>query len=511
MQFLSLGFILVWIVALVLYYLVPVLVKSKNNKQWIVLLIVSIAFYLYAIKAVPIGMLATGISTYLCGLFLQKSLNKEKSHVASLSDKDEKKKIKNEYLKKRKGVQVVYFILNLGLLVCFKYTSLIMPLGISFYTLVAFGYIVDAGRENCEVETNPGKLFCFLFYFPGVTQGPFTRAKEMLTQFEEEHKYDIDVIIRGAIRFLWGAFKKLVIADRIGIFVDNVYGSDLNEISGSFLALATVLYVLQLYSDFSGYIDMAMGISESFGISLPENFKRPLFAKNVAEFWRRWHISLGNWFKDYVMYSFVMSSVGRKIGKKAKSLSKNNGRLLVPVLGTMLVWILTGAWHGKTVTYMLWGVYYGVIMSISLILEGTFKKWKEALHIKDGRLYSAFSVFRTWIIVFVADALIRCNTLTEAKSVFCAMLFRFNIRVLVSSSLTDFGLSKYDFMKLFAALFIFFVVSVMQEKKIDVRDYLKSRPLPIRWGCYYILILMILVFGIYGGGFDTSAFMYQSF
>ncbi len=235
--------------------------------------------------------------------------------------------------------------------------------------MTAISYVVDVGREQCEAEENPLKVLLFLSYFPAVTQGPFNRFGKLKEEIEKEHIFDYDRMLRGIQRFVWGAFKKLVIADRIALFVDTVFASDVSAVPGSIFAAAVILYMLQLYADFSGYMDMALGVSETFDIFLPENFKRPYFSKSVAEFWRRWHITLGTWFKDYVMFSFVMSGTGRKITRTAKKKWPSMGRHVVPIIGTMLVWLLTGMWHGRTVGYMLWGVYYGLIMSISLVLE----------------------------------------------------------------------------------------------------------------------------------------------
>lgn len=508
MQLLSYSFILLWVLTFALYYLVPV------KKQWYVLLVSSILFYLFALRAFPLNLLLTGVTTYYCGIYLKDSLARQKEETAACQSKDEKRALKEQFEKKRKRIQVLYFIFNLGLLVLYKYAfpdKVIMPLGVSFYTLVAIGYIIDAGRENCEVETNFLKLLLFLFYFPAITQGPFNRYANMKEQFEKAHRMDYEQMVRGIQRFVWGAFKKLVIADRIGIFVDRVYGGDITQTAGSILVCATALYMLQLYADFSGYIDMAMGVSETFGIKLTENFKRPFFSKSVAEFWRRWHITLGAWFKDFVMFSFVMSKTGRKLGKTCKKKWTNYGKYVVPIIGTLFVWFLTGAWHGRTVNYLLWGIYYGIIMSISLVLEPQYEKWKHKLHIGIGKGYAFFCMVRTWLIVFVADVLIRSNSLAQAWSVFTSFFTRLNPELLLSRTVTSYGLSKYEFLILAVALLIWLAVSIGEERGQDIRTFLATRPVVVRLVCYYGIVILLLVTGIYGGNYDTTAFMYQSF
>lgn len=506
MQFLSYYFIILWVLTFALYYLFP------KKMQWYMLLAVSLIFYVIGSRGIPYALLITAVTTYACGLYLKKSLGLQKEELAQCSDKEQKNAVKLAFGKKRKRVQILYFAVSLGLLVFHKYTgNIIMPIGISFYTLTAMSYVIDVGRENCEVETNFLKVLLFLSYFPAITQGPFNRFTDMKKQFEAEHDFNYEKMLRGIQRFVWGAFKKLVIADRIGIFVDRVFSSDISEVSGSIYACAVFFYMLQLYADFSGYIDMAAGISETFDIALPENFKRPYFAKSVAEFWRRWHITLGTWFKDYVMFSFVMSAPGRKIGKFCKKKWSLLGKHVVPILGTMLVWFFTGAWHGRTINYMLWGVYYGLIMSLSLMLESRYPVWKKKLHIKEENGYQLFCMIRTWVIVFVADVLIRSENLAQAGAVFGAFFTRFHVKALLSSTLTSYGLSKYEFLLLFAALFIWLFVSILEERGKDVRAYLAAKPVIIRWVCYYGIVLLVLITGIYGGNYDTAAFLYQSF
>ena len=506
MQFLSYYFIILWVLAFALYYLFP------KKMQWYVLLAVSLLFYVIGSRGIPYALLITAVTTYGCGLYLKKSLETQKAKAAQCGDKEQKKTVKLAFEKKRKRVQILYFAVNLALLVFHKYTgNIIMPIGISFYTLTAMSYVIDAGRENCEVEPNFLKVLLFLSYLPAITQGPFNRFADMKKQFEAEHEFNYEKMLRSIQRFVWGAFKKLVIADRIGIFVDRVFSNDTSAVSGSIYACAVVFYMLQLYADFSGYIDMAAGISESFDVALPENFKRPYFAKSVAEFWRRWHITLGTWFKDYVMFSFAMSAPGRKLGKFCKKKWSLLGKHVVPILGTMLVWFFTGVWHGRTINYMLWGVYYGLIMSLSLVLESNYPVWKQKLHIKEGKGYQMFCMIRTWLIVFAADVLIRSENLAQAGAVFGAFFTRFHVKALLSSTLTSYGLSKYEFLLLFAALLIWFLVSVLEERGKDVRACLAAKPVIIRWVCYYGIVLLVLITGIYGGNYDTAAFLYQSF
>ena len=527
MQFISYSFVILWMITFALYYLVP------KRMQWYVLLAASLIFYGVGLGGFPLNLLLTGVTTYGCGIYIKKALEQEKAALKQCVDREQRKTVKAAFQKRRKRVQILYMAFNLGLLVFYKYAviavpvietltgrhagfleKVIMPLGISFYTLTAISYVVDAGRENCEAETDFLKVLLFLAYFPSVTQGPFNRFSRMKEQFEGEHGFSYDGMLRGIQRFVWGAFKKLVIADRLGIFVDRVYGVEAASVSGSIYACATVLYMLQLYADFSGYIDMASGVSETFGIILPDNFRRPYFAKSVAEFWRRWHITLGAWFKDYVMFSFVMSGTGRRLGKACKNKWNGYGRQAVPIMGTMLVWFFTGIWHGRTVSYMLWGIYYGLIMSVSLVLEPFYESRKERLPVKGKhgeRIWTFIRMARTWLIVFLADVLIRSGSLAQAGAIYTSFVTRLHIGSLLSSEITSYGLGRYDFLLLIPVLLIWLAVSAAEERGLDVRTVLAGRPAVIRWACYYGIVLMVLITGIYGGSYDTAVFMYQSF
>lgn len=526
MQFLSINFVILWVISFALYYLV------SAKRQWIILAMASGVFYIAGTGGIPVGIVFTGVGAYGCGIYLAHSLEAQKKALSDIADKERKKAVKQGFERRRRRAQILYFVCSLGILLCTKYmvvilpfmqklrlttpvgdtffARVVMPLGISFYTLTAIGYVVDVGREQCAAQENPVRLFLFLAYFPAITQGPFNRYAKLQEEIEREHVFDYERMLFGAQRFVWGAFKKLVIADRINLFVGNVFGNAGGGLPGSIYALAVVFYMLQLYADFSGYMDMALGISETFDIFLPENFKRPYFSKSVAEFWRRWHITLGTWFKDYVMFSFVMSGTGRKIGKAAKKRMPHMGKHVTGIIGTMMVWLLTGMWHGRTVGYIFWGLYYGVIMCVSLVLESQYGMWKEKLRIREGKAYMLFTMARTWTVVFAADVLIRSESLSQAGGIYRALLMDFRLKEGILS-VTDYGLGRYGFLLLAAACLLWLAVSIWEEKGRDVRRMIADGPVAVRWCCYYGVVLLLLITGIYGGSYDTAAFLYQSF
>lgn len=521
MQFLSGGFVILWVICFALYYLVPA------GCQWAILAAASGLFYVAGLRGLPLGLLLTGAGAYACGRYLERSLSAQAEALQSCQGKEEKKAKKQAFERRRRLAQTLYFVFALGLLLGMRRLPLLlpflrdtgrspwqdalsagflMPLGISFYTLAAIGYVVDVGREHCAAERNPVKLFLFLSYFPAITQGPINRYGKLREEFLRPHAFSYERMLFGLQRFVWGTLKKLVIADRLGMFVGNVFDGGGAGVPGGIYALATFFYMLQLYADFSGYMDMALGISETFGIVLPENFKRPYFSKSVAEFWRRWHITLGAWFKDYVMFSFVMSDAGRRLSKAAKKRWPGAGKQAVALLGTMLVWLLTGLWHSQSVNYLLWGVYYGIIMCLSLLLEPMYSAWKKQF----GKALAFLCMARTWLIVFVADVLIRSKSLTQAGQIYLSFFRGFNI-VKTLTTLTDYGLHRDDFLLLLVVLALWLLVSVCEERGGDVRGRIAAFPLPFRWGVYYGAVLILLVTGIYGGGYDTAVFLYQSF
>lgn len=240
MQLISGNFVILWVISFALYYLVPV------KRQWIILALASALFYVIGTGGLPVGLLLTGVSTYACGVWLSGNLKKQKETLSTIADKEQKKAVKLGFEKRRKRVQILYFVLNLGILLFTKYmtaalpflegtgllglrtdaffSGIVMPLGISFYTLTAIGYVVDVGREQCEAQENPGKLLLCLAYFPAITQGPFNRFGKLQGEFDRPHAFDFERMFFGVQRFVWGAFKKLVIADRINLFVGSVFG-----------------------------------------------------------------------------------------------------------------------------------------------------------------------------------------------------------------------------------------------------------------------------------------------
>lgn len=300
----------------------------------------------------------------------------------------------------------------------------------------------------------------FLIYFPAVSQGPLNRYQPFWENFQEKKFLEYTAVMHGAQRFLWGAFKKLVIAERLSLLMTCVYGN-LDTSSGLGIVAATVAYAIQLYADFSGYMDMMDGISSSFSITLPENFNQPYFSRTVAEFWRRWHITLGQWFRDYVMFQFAMSKTGRAVGRFFKRFGKHTGKNATIIVGTMIVWIGTSLWHDFSVNYLLWGMYYCFIICFSLKCTDIFIRIKEKLGIREEYIwYRTFCMVRTCCLVLIADAIVIAGNLQNLKIIAVKMLYGFLPKG--GRILTNIGWGRSDIVVLAFGLILLGTCSVIQ-------------------------------------------------
>ncbi len=291
--------------------------------------------------------------------------------------------------------------------------NMILPVGISFYVFSAIGYIVDVYRGDITDKIPLYQEALYLMFFPKILQGPFHQAKDFLEQLKNEHPIEWGNISAGMQIFLFGLIKKIVIADRMGLFVDAVYSKPAIY-SGATLLLGAVTYPIQLYCDFSGYSDMAAGVSKIMGYDICRNFNLPFMAENVAEYWRRWHMSLNNWFRDYLFYPIIRSKWVNGIRKKAKKRgAKKLSKMLPPIIGMVTVWPLIGLWHGASVNYVLYGVLYGLLMIIGFVIEPIKK---------EGGWIDVLRIIRTLAITVFVHIIFRAPDLATAGNVLCGIL-----------------------------------------------------------------------------------------
>lgn len=390
--------------------------------------------------------------------------------------------------------------------------SFFTPLGISYYTMSLIGYLMDVYWRKERAEKNYCKLLLFAIYFPKVFQGPISRHKELAKQLNEGHRFDYHNYCFGWQRILWGYFKKLVIADRLSILVNLVFGHYESYHGAQFL-LAAVFGALQLYCDFSGCMDIALGVSQIFGITLKENFNRPFFSRSAAEFWRRWHITLGSWFKDYVYMPLVISPRLLKIsGILRKNVGKRAGKAFITAAPLAIVWLLTGLWHGSGWNYIIWGIYWGTLIIVSNIFEPEMKKFAKLLHINtESRAYLLFQQIRTFALYVISRMIVLPNSLSAMRAVFKSIVTDFAPWTLVDGSVYDLGLDRPNFTLALIALLLLLFVSKKQESGVVVREKIAVLPLAVRWIFWIVAGFVVLIFGVYGVGYSASAFVYMNY
>ena len=497
------------------------------------LLLANIAFLLIAgIRYLPF-ILVTLFSSFFSARYMGKVYRQEKLLLAESKDKEEKKQIRTASKEKTKRALLLALLVSLGLLVICKYSvfladnlnlllgtlripqiptfRMVLPIGISFYTFMAVGYVLDVYWKRYEAEDDLIFFSVFLLFFPHIAQGPIDRYNRFKSQISDGIAFSYQNLTYGAQLMLWGLFKKLVIADRIGIFVDSVYGNWENY-TGIIFIVATVAYAIQIYADFSGCIDIVSGISEMMGIKLAENFHHPYFAKTVAEFWRRWHMSLTGWFKDYV---YLPVSTSRLVKNAKKTFRAKWGEKAELLIGTsipiLVVWVLTGIWHGAAWNYVMWGLYYGVLM----VLSNAFADFNARLTVRLGirpELFSwrLFQMIRTFAITCFGRVLFRVSSLRGALTIYGRMFSGLGLHNILGSKLFSYGLNLKNILLLAVSVVIMWAVDILQEH-MCIRDALAKEHLVFRWILLYGCILAIALFGMYGPGYDAASFIYEQF
>lgn len=495
MSFISFKFAILLISCLLLYYITP------QRLRWIVLLLGSIAFYCFGGVISAAYVVTEGIIAFAAG-----------QRIASFDSSNKRKR--------RLFLYSSVFVL-LGVLAFFKLVSfmdlsgkfLIVPIGISYYTFSVIGYLADVYWKKDVPEKNLFKFLLFILYFPKVIQGPISRRKFLAPQLESGKTADYKSFCFGLQLILWGLFKKLVIAQRASVVVSTVY-NDLGKYykSGSILFLAMVLAVVDLYADFSGYMDIAQGVSALFGIEIESNFKRPFFSKSAAEFWRRWHITLGTWFKDYVYMPIVVWPPLIKFsGKIRKRLGKRAGKAVMNIVPLAVVWFFIGLWHGTGINYIVWGAYWGTLIILSDIFNPELKKFTSFLHINtEAPTWNLFRMLRTCMLYCIGKMISGQNNLHNVKVIFIGLVKHPNLSRLADGTIFKLGLEKHDLFILALAIAILWLVGYMQEKQ-SVREWIASWNCIPRWFFYGFSIILVVMLGVYGAGYDTGSFAYQFF
>ncbi|MDO5485635.1 MAG: MBOAT family O-acyltransferase [Sarcina sp.] len=553
MAFFSWQFICFLIVAVTVYYLIP------GRFQWIVLLISSAWYYFVGGGPRAAVFVAVTVVTTWGGACLMDSIQKKEelkaleaaAHSSPSEEGDsgpsagkpvklsraQKKELKALVQKKKRLVLTLVLLLNFGILGVLKYGSFvstnlnslfarfhsgtqipvvdfILPLGISFYTFQSMGYLIDVCRGKYRAERNLFRLALFTSYFPSILQGPINRYDELASQLYTPHRFDDRRFREGILRMLWGFFKKMVIAERASVIVNEVFGGfEQHRYAGFTILVAAFFYGIQLYADFAGGIDIVAGASELFGVSIRENFRQPYMSRSISEFWQRWHMSLGNWMRDYVFYPIALSKPFARMQKSLrKKIGPYFGKVFPSFLASFIVFILVGIWHGANWKYVVYGIYHATFVSTETLFEKPYADLRRFFHIRDEAAgWKLFQMVRTLFIVSIGRY---CDVAPDAGTVFRllrATFSRFNPWILFDGSLFTFGIDERNFGLLILLIILVAAVDIINERGQTVRGIVASQQLPFRWAVYLTAIAVILVFGMYGPGFDMASFIYAQF
>ncbi len=496
MLFNSLQFLIFFPIICLVYFAIP------HKMKWIWLLLASYYFYMCWNPKYALLMFASTFITWLSGILIDKS-NRSKS--------------KNKELQKKLTV-AGSFLINLSILFFFKYFDfaidninnilanlnfelirpefdVILPVGISFYTFQALSYTMDIYREEVYPEKNLFRYMLFVSFFPQLVAGPIERSKNLLHQLREKHSFDIDNVKQGLLLMLWGFFQKLVIADRVAILVNEVYNNHA-DFGGVEIVLATLLFAVQIYCDFNSYTDIARGAARVMGFKLMDNFRQPYFSRSIAEFWRKWHISLSGWLKDYL----YIPMGGNKKGKLRK------------YFNIMVVFLSSGLWHGASWHYVIWGALHG---TYQIIGEITFPLRQEVCKIfginRNSHSHHFVQRLITFLLVCFGWIFFRANTTSDAFEIVGAIFTRWNPWALTDGKIFKMGLSQSQMLVALLSVAVLFVASVAHYYEKSLRSMILKTNIFVRWTIIFALIFTILIFGIYGPGYSESQFIYFQF
>lgn len=531
MAFVSTSFIIFLSIIALVYFLVPL------NHRWKVLLIASYIYFWINSEWLLVIMFATTAVTFLTAAFIQKIFHNSNQFLQankSLLSPKERKSHKEQAKLRAKRVLLGGVCFDLGLLLVLKYFNFfasipnqllgqfgivipqvrfLLPIGISFYTLQAIAYMTDVYRGKYEADHDFFKFMLFMSYFPQIVQGPIPRYNQLAHQLYEGHTFSYQRLAFGSQLILWGFLKKLIIADRIAIPTNLIF-DNYQDYSGIIVFLGAVFYGIQVYADFSGGMDIARGISQIFGIELELNFRQPYFSRSIEDFWRRWHITLGGWMRDYVFYPLSLSKSFAKLGKHARNIFGSFfGKRLPAFLSMFIVYFLVGFWHGPEWKYIAYGVWNGVFIVAGILLTDVYVAVRKKLRIPEqSASWRFFQIFRTFILVSMGRFFSRAADLSAALDMFKRMWTDwYDLSPLFNGSMTELNLDTGNWLVLIAGIVLLLVVDSLHERDIHIREHIAQQNIIFRWSIYYAACILLAIFGIYGPGFDSASFIYAQF
>ncbi|MBP3196594.1 MAG: MBOAT family protein [Butyrivibrio sp.] len=497
MQFVSLEFFVFLLITIVLYFIIP------RKYRYIWLLAASWGFYYKLSGKLLVMLVLVTVVAYFGGLLIGNS-------------KDAKSGT-NTGIHGNKTALIATVTVLVLILAVFKYTGfmletvkslqsamgieplgivaeIVLPIGISFYIFQAIGYLVDCYRGTVAVEKNYLQLALFISFFPQVMSGPIERAGNMLKQFKEPKSFSYDRMRDGLMLMLWGYFQKIIIADRLAVVVDNIYKSYENY-SGTVLLVATCFYTFEIYCDFAGYTSIAIGSARIMGIDIMENFKQPYLSASIAEFWRRWHISLSSWLKDYIYIP----------------LGGNRKGYVRKLVNICIVFAISGLWHGAAWTFVFWGLLHGLYQVIGIVLKPLRDKLVELLGIdRNSFSHRLVKIFVTFMLVNIGWIFFRATSF-ECAIYILKNMWKLSPWVLFDGTLFGLGIAEAEIRLVFLSLLLLLVVDVLNLRGIIVREKIYSQPLWLRWTVYIVAVIFVLTCGVWGPGYDAASFIYSSF
>lgn len=525
MQLVSYRFLFFLLILFAVYYITP------RRAQWTVLLAASCVFYASGGTGGLTYLFCSVLSTWILALWIGRLTGQGRSFVKERGlSGDEKRAYNASVKKKQRALMLAGVVFNFGILAVLKYTNFflgnvnaalsgagyefpyvdwLLPLGISYYTFQSMGYLIDVYHRKYEPERNPFRFALFVSFFPQMTQGPVSRFDELSGQLFAGHEFEWNTVRAGLVRILWGYFKKLAVADRIAPAVAVISGNPA-EYQGAYVWAGMLLYTLMMYGDFTGGIDIALGVAELFGVKLPENFDRPFLSRSLSEFWRRWHMSLMRWFREYIFFPVSTSRASRKCSDVMRRLfGKGAGRRAPLYLASITVWFITGIWHGASWNFVSWGLANCAALLISQELSPLYKRFRKRFAWTETGAYRAFETVRTFIVFSMLE-MFEYYPFPAVFSMFGSMLFRLSSGSLPDGRLMEMGLSAGDWF-IAGLSVILMIAAVFVGRKAGARAWLFERPAWLRFLLIYGLFLVVIVFGAYGRGYDAGQFIYNQF
>lgn len=482
MLFNSITFLIFFVVVSTLYFAIP------HKFRWLLLLLASCYFYMAFIPVYILILGCTILIDYFAGLQIEKSNGKN-----------------------RRLFLVFSLIANIGILAFFKYynflnsnlslllhftgqrnpfpyLSILLPIGLSFHTFQAMSYTIEVYRGKQKAERHFGIYALYVMFYPQLVAGPIERPQNMIHQFHEKHDFEYERVTNGLKLMLWGFFKKIVIADHLALVSNNVF-DHYHSFNGAAFFLGMIAFAIQIFCDFSGYSDIAIGSAQVMGFKLMTNFNRPFFSRSVTEFWRRWHISLSTWFNDYLFTPLIVAN-------------RDWGKLGV-VFALMITFFVSGLWHGAGWTFIVFGLMHGTAMAYEFLTKKTRKTWSKTV---PKIIYNNVSVALTFLFAAFSWIFFRSHDLGEAKYII-THLFKSWQAADIQSALWVWGAGNANTVLMLSFIAVLLSVGFYRENFGSVSQLISKQKLVIRWSAYFFLIFSIALFGV----FENIQFIYFQF